>query len=200
MSGVLSQRLHARRGALDKGVVDHDVRKAAGRVQELEPSRPPRALVGRPPTVGVLPEQQQVDRVAQPVAADRLVDQFCQREAGLDTLCRAIGNRPAVRPGREGPPAAGGIPVVALALRHVFANLVAIEKAMGLADQRSVFLGATGGDHRLTGERQIPQLRRVVPLHLEPVVGLVQVVVESVAVGPQLRAIGTLEVPDQRVV
>ena len=58
---------------------------------------------------------------------------------------------------------------------------------------------APGREDRLDHERGVPELRRVVSLHLDAVLRAPEIVGKSRGVTGELRTLRALEVPDQRV-
>mmetsp|Transcript_7060 Transcript_7060/g.21702 ORF Transcript_7060/g.21702 Transcript_7060/m.21702 type:complete len:242 (+) Transcript_7060:944-1669(+) len=193
---------YARTGELAVRVVDDDVAKALGWVQELKGRRAAAILIRRPAACApvlalVLIREDHVNaieeslgwKVGNPRETERL---YCQHS--LQPLGGAIRNGPAMVLSGEGPRALGDVPVMLLELNTVFAYLCAVDEGVCLPQDAGhlPLLAQAGRDDRLYCKGRVPQLRPVVPVHLHPVLCEPQVVEDAWQVRAEAFSVGIL--------
>mmetsp|Transcript_13289 Transcript_13289/g.35247 ORF Transcript_13289/g.35247 Transcript_13289/m.35247 type:complete len:406 (-) Transcript_13289:1003-2220(-) len=180
-----TERLHARARALDVAVVDDDVAERLGRVDQLKSLEAARVLVRRTSTVGILKAQNDVNGIAHALNGkhhahiNAHVEQPAHTKACLESLRGAVADGPAVISRAKWPRAFADMPVVPFELRAVFSHLRLFHVRVRPVDGACAVNVKTGGAQRLHGERRVPQLRAIVPLHFHSILGNPQVVVNA---------------------
>lgn len=121
-------RAERRHAALHVGVVNHNVAEHLGGVEPFIPAVAPIVLVGGEAAVHILQGEDDVHGVEDALFADDgalVLDagHVPHAQHGLEALRRAVGDRPAVGAGAEGPAALAHVAVVAFAHRRRFVRV-----------------------------------------------------------------------------